>query len=112
MTLHVTRTSPRPGIPPLDKTVTDEAAVQRLYDAAMALPNAQAGTYNCPADNGPYYHLSFQRQQTEVQQMDLDASGCRFLRVGPERSAQTVHQTDDAFRALLAQTLGIPSLAR
>ncbi len=108
LTLHVIRTSGQATEPPLDKVVSDSTEVQRLYDAALALPLAPAGVYNCPADKGIIYRLTFLRGTTTVQTMDLNAAGCQFLSIG---QAREVHQSNDAFRSLLAQTLGISSLA-
>lgn len=105
--LHVTRTSGVPiNLPPLDRTVRDAAAVQRLYSAAYKLPTIPANAvFNCPMSRGIVYHLQFMRGTTPLQAMDLQADGCPFLQIG-----KSVRQTTPTFISLLAKTLGIPSL--
>jgi hypothetical protein len=85
--------------------VRDWATVQRLYTAALQLPDAPSGVYSCPADNGVVYHLTFIGGTVTERHMDLDAAGCRFLVIGDR-----AHMTDDAFIALFMGTVGISVL--
>ncbi len=106
--LHATRTIlPFYHLAPLDVTVQDAAAVQRLYQAAFQLERVPHGAiFHCPVDFGLVYTLDFFEGAREVQQMRLSATGCRFLVMG---SGDTRFTTED-FLALVARTLGIPSL--
>lgn len=103
LTLHVTLTNS-----PLDRYVSDSAAAQRLYTAAMALHLVPPGEiFHCPADDGRVYHLSFLGGTVAQRQMTANASGCPFLFVGQENRARYM---DAAFIALFTHTLGVPSL--
>lgn len=106
LALHVIRTKPGVASPTLDTSIRDSVAVERLYTAALKLPLAH-WIYNCAADDGVMYHLTFVGGTVAQRQMDLDASGCRFLSIGPAHEA---HVTDDVFIALFTHTLGISSL--
>jgi hypothetical protein len=106
--LHVTRTSSDPygkHIGSFDRTVTDVAAVQRLYTAALALPKV-TGVYNCPIGPALEYHLSFLKGASSMQQINLQASGCQFLSVSKTDS----RVTNTAFLSLFMKTVGISSL--
>lgn len=100
--LHVTLTKS-----PLDRYVRDSAAVQRLYTAAMALHVAKWGVYNCPADDGRIYHLSFIGGAVVQRQMTADAAGCPFLFIGQGAQARWM---DAAFISLFMHTVGVSSL--
>jgi hypothetical protein len=103
--LHVIRSEDDAAQPSVDTYVRDWAAVQRLYNAALKLPLIPAGLYNCPADNGVVYHLTFIGGTLTARHMDLDAAGCRFLVIG-----DVGHMSTDAFIALFVKTVGLPSL--
>jgi hypothetical protein len=108
LTLRVTRSTPlNPSAAGFDKTVSDSVAVQRLYDAAIALPPAPNGVYNCPASRGVVYHLAFHEVAAPMQHMDLEADGCQFLSIG---QSQEQHLTNPDFLSLFTQTIGIASL--
>src|SRR5690348_1886257 len=67
--LHVTRSDPAPtgSLGPLDKTVTDVATVQKLYQSALALPKyaTEASiSQSCLNDLGVIYHLDFLQGST------------------------------------------------
>src|SRR5487761_2802380 len=66
--VHILRTSefPQNHIPPLDRTVTDQAQTKDLYDALRALPAPPSDSYVCPADFGEAYYLTFYRNKQEV----------------------------------------------
>ncbi len=106
--LHVTRTIlPGYHLDPLEVTVQDEAAVQRLYQAAYKLEPVPPGAiFFCPIDYDLVYTLDFFQGEREVQQMHLKATGCRFLTIGSDDDR---FATED-FNALVARTIGIPSL--
>lgn len=105
--LHVVRTSAFPSnhIPPFERTATDAAKVQRLYDALLALPTPPTGTIHCPADFGVAYHLTFFRMGATVLQATVEGSGCRFVALsnGERRWAYS-----DTFWAVFADTLDVP----
>lgn len=107
--LRVTRTDPIPGhhFAPLNMVISDAAQVQDLYNAAYALKKIPPGAvFHCPIDIGLEYHLVFLRGTTPVQHMDLDATGCKFLKIAP----QDGRFTTPAFQALLARMLKLSSL--
>jgi hypothetical protein len=110
LNLRVTRTSARTLMFPLDITIRDSASVQRLYDAALALPGVPHGVYNCPADSGTSYRLEFLRGTLMAQQMEFDPDGCRFLIIGLEGPGSVTRQMSDAFLTLFMQTAQISSL--
>ncbi len=104
--LHVTRPAIN-GYPSLNRRVQDTQAVQRLYRAAYALPVRPPGTGHCPLDNGIINYLIFLRGTTPLQQMTLQATGCRYLRLD---QSDGVRLTTQAFQSLFLKTVGIPSL--
>lgn len=106
-TLQVVRSSTLPGnsFPPLSRTITNSNAVQKLYDAALALPNVSTtGTRSCPGADGLIYHLRFLQNKTHVQQMDIGPTGCPWIIVNKD----DMRVPDQTFFSLFAQTLGIP----
>jgi hypothetical protein len=80
LSVHVLRTSafPQNHIPYLEKTVTDLAQAQALYDAAQALPlpPKDAGAIHCPIDLGVAYDLAFTRGPTQAAWAIIKAGGC------------------------------------
>lgn len=82
--------------------------MRKLYNAALALPVVPKGVYNCPADDGLQYTLSFSAKRKALQHMTLDATGCQFLSISGMEGARQAY--NDQFRALVAQTLAIPTL--
>jgi hypothetical protein len=103
--LHVTFVKPPRVV--LDTYIRDAQAVTRLYRAALALPRAPTGVYNCPMDDGSVYHLTFAGDQMTVRHMDVHASGCRFVTFTDQSVS---HLSDDAFIALFTKTVGVSSL--
>ncbi len=103
--LHVTLPPPRYPVStfhPIDKTIDNAAAVQRLYAAALAQPAPPKGkTFMCPADLGLTYHLVFLNGSQVLRTADLDATGCQWLHFGPH----DVRMPDSAFLSLFQQTL-------
>lgn len=93
-------------VPPLDRTVSDAAAVQRLYAAALALVRPSQYPAPCPADFGLVYHVTFLAGTSQLQQMDVYPLGCHWVYL----SQADVRQADQAFLTLLAHTMGLPSL--
>ena len=105
-TLQVVRSSTLPGnsFPPLSRTITNANAVQKLYDAALALPNVSStGTRSCPGADGLIYHLRFLQNRTDVQQMDMGPTGCPWITVNKD----DMRVPDQTFFSLFAQTVGI-----
>lgn len=89
---------------PIDKTISDAAAVQRLYAEAIALPATQPGTEMCQAEiPGLIYHLVFLNGSRVLRTADLDATGCLHLRFGPH----DLRTTNPSFLTLFQQTLAM-----
>jgi hypothetical protein len=89
---------------PFSRTITKAQSVQVLYNAALALPKPlTTRAHSCPADYGLTYHLHFSQNGMSVQQMDLEASGCRALIIGKNDT----RIVSEAFITSSAQTMGI-----
>lgn len=93
-------------VPPLDRTVSDAAAVQGLYTAALALQSPSQYPLPCPNDLGLVYHLTFLVGTSQLQQMDVQPLGCHWVYL----SQTDVRQANQAFLTLLTHTIGLPSL--
>src|SRR5260221_378591 len=105
-TLQVVRSSSLPGnrFPPLSRIITNANAVEKLYTAALALPQVSTtGTRSCLADIGLIYHLRFLQSRTSIQQMDMGPTGCPWITVNKD----DMRVPDQTFFFLFAQTLGI-----
>ncbi|GLV61043.1 hypothetical protein KDH_78600 [Dictyobacter sp. S3.2.2.5] len=102
-----------PGVPALEKRITDVAQVRRLYDTALALPSIPIGaSYNCPADHGGMYKLVFFNGETKLKTMTLKTSGCEWLAIDTDNLflPQDVRQTrlgKADFYAIFSSTTGI-----
>lgn len=90
---------------PINKTISDAAAVQRLYAAALALPaTPKTGTVMCPNEiPGLTYHLVFLDGNRVLRTADLDATGCQWLSFG----LHDIRTTTPAFLALFQRTLAM-----
>lgn len=86
------------------RTISDQQAVQRLYNAIQVLPhwNTTAPVF-CPMDAGLKYQLDFSQGHTAIQEAFFDPEGCPTVRIGKN----DVRVPDNAFTQLFAQTLGI-----
>lgn len=109
--LHITRSdlSTTNNLGPLDKTVTDTQVIQKLYQAALALPALSTGqemNQACLNDVGVIYHLDFLQGSAEVRKMNLDPGNCKILYL----SQTDLRQVNDAFLNLVKQTLQVSSL--
>ncbi len=106
--LHVTLVATLPSHQTLFETnVHDAAAVQRLYDAALALPPPKPGIYNCPADYGKSYHLAFSGIQGHVRTMDIKVGGCPTIHL---LETDKFGWMDQAFFTLFEKTIGVSRL--
>jgi hypothetical protein len=87
----------------LDTVIRDTTAVQRLYDAALALPLMLPRLHSCPGDAGQYiYHLVFAGVQGPVRHMDTGSClDIEFV------EAHAAHQMDTAFYSLFTKTTGV-----
>ena len=109
ISLQVTRSESLSGyhFTPIESTVNDTTAAQRLYAAALALPAPLPGAiYHCFADIGLVYHLSFRGDTFTFKHMDLEVTGCGWLHLNQAE----VRRANDSFRSLASQTIGIPCL--
>lgn len=107
-TLHVTLLGPPPAHHTmLDKNVRDTAAVQRIYDTALALPPPKPGIYNCPFWDGSVYHLAFSGIQGQVRTMEFDAGSCPVIHL---LETDKRGWMDQAFLQLFKQAIGVSHL--
>lgn len=100
--VRVTRTEDqRTVLLSLDKTITNAATAQALYNAAFALPAYPSGIINCPLSAGITYHLAFTRHGGSV--LTITANGCERVSLGSlgDRLA------DGSFDQTLADALGM-----
>jgi hypothetical protein len=87
----------------LDTVIRDTTAVQRLYDAALALPLVPPRPHGCPADAYQYtYHLAFAGVQGPVRTMD--AGSCYAIEFVETHAA---HRMDAAIYSLFTKTIGV-----
>jgi hypothetical protein len=107
-TVHVVRTSafPQNHIPPLERTITDAAKVQRLYDAMLAMPAFPPGVIHCSVDSGLAYRLTFKRASGQTIPVVAAPDGCAYGAFG---AADRRFAANTQFWELFAATLGIPS---
>lgn len=108
--LFVIRTGgfPLNHIPPFQRTATDAAKVQRLYNALLALPAFPPGTFSCPADFGVAYHLTFFNQSVIALQATVKPDGCEGVSFNGTTQWTKWVATSPQFWTLFADTLGVP----
>ena len=85
-------------------TITDQHAIQSLYDAAYAL-STQRGphTLSCPLDLGLEYHLRFSQGNTIMREMVLRPQGCSSIQIGKNDERPLTK----SFLQIFEQTTGI-----
>jgi hypothetical protein len=89
---------------PVHVVSTDASAVAAVARTACGLPVVPPGAYNCPADFGVSYTLTFLADATDVGTITANPSGCRFLTgLGPSRNA------GQSFWDQLAVALALPA---
>lgn len=87
--------------------IRDTRAINRLYEAALALPAPKSTLMSCPADDTGLYHLTFSGANYREPHMDIKASGCRILTLTDSGETRMM---DDAFVSLFTSTAGLTSL--
>jgi hypothetical protein len=106
LVLRVTRFEPSVSNPtPFERTIEDAAAIQALYQAALALPPAPFIRMRC-LQMGVTYHLVIYQDGRIVHIIDTQPNGCSLTTVYPAYTRETT----PAFRALLGTTLGVSTL--
>lgn len=104
--------APDGGAPTFDVTITDGARMRALYEATLALPPMPAGTYNCPADFGVTYELTFGLGADGDVSASLEPSGCGLAHlIGPGLSATRWTATSPGYWPLVAQSIGVDESA-
>jgi hypothetical protein len=107
--LTVTRTDPFPQnrisyVFPAHVSSTNATDIATVARAACQQPTAPAGYYNCPADFGVTYAVTFLAGSFVVGTITADPAGCTSLTgLGPPRSA------GPTFWDPLAVALGLPA---
>jgi hypothetical protein len=97
-------TIPSNPAPAVQVTVTDVAKAQDAYRATLALPVFPPGIYNCPADPGIIYQLTFLLANGSSLTVTEDPSGCPVANI-PGTCVRSVSST---YWNQLAQDLGVP----
>lgn len=90
-------------VAPFMKTAQDAASVQRLYNAAFALPPNQPRAVGCPIDLFIGYELSFMHGDTLVLEV-LMTGGCPIVKLV---GLSGCHTWTSDFTAQIAATLGV-----
>jgi hypothetical protein len=90
-------------VAPLQRTSRDTTSVQRLYQAAYALPPASQGAW-CPIDRFIGYELTFQHGDTVMLEVLL-SGGCPSAKLV---QSSTCRAWTPNFTAQMAATLGVP----
>jgi hypothetical protein len=104
-TFTTSTTIPTNPAPSVDVTVSDPTTVQALFQETNALPVLPAGQYNCPADFGVTYHLTFVTQNGTTQYV-LDPGGCETVTIASDSSV--VLSANPQYWQTLAAALGVP----
>ncbi len=96
---------PQNSPPNVTATATGDAA-RAIYDATLALPQLAPGEYNCPADFGITYNLTFFEGDTQLVAGTIRPSGCEIVTLA-DQSASASLSPDGDYWATLANDLGI-----
>ncbi|GER90279.1 hypothetical protein KDW_44410 [Dictyobacter vulcani] len=101
----------RPELAVINKRITNAAAVQKLYQAALALPEASSALRHCPADYGMAYKLTFLDHDTKIKTMELKITGCQALSIDTDTifNHKDARDTNTAFNDLFSHTIGFAS---
>jgi len=85
-------------------TVSDPARVRDAGTALCALPKMPKGVFNCPADFGIDYHLTFSAAGRSFRTVIVDATGCQQVQgLGPTRWVAR----SPSFWQLLGEAMGL-----
>jgi len=98
------------NVPPdVNETVADPAKARDVYSATLALPLMPAGTYNCPADFGVTYQLTFSGQGATIMTAIVDPNGCQQVQVtdGGLNAALLWSVNNSDYWGTLAADLGV-----
>jgi len=113
-TLEFTTWGTIPSNPPpsVSVTVSDSALAQAACDATLALPVMPSGTYDCPADFGVTYQLTFlngyAKGPSAVMTATIDPDGCQQVQVTNGSASATLWTaTSPDYWSSLATDLGI-----
>jgi len=96
---------PENAPPNVTASATGDAA-RAIYDATLALPVLSPGEYNCPADFGITYNLTFYGGDTQLVAGSVHPSGCELVTLAAQ-SASASLSPDADYWATLATDLGI-----
>jgi hypothetical protein len=91
--------------PPSVSLLLGQTPAQTIYSMTLALPDQPSGVYNCPADFGIVYKLSFFAGTATAASATLEPDGCRQVRFSGSNEIRRV--LDETYWASLAQQLGI-----
>ncbi|WP_139305728.1 hypothetical protein [Paenibacillus sp. GP183] len=89
--------------------LSDASVVKDLYNDLLSIRQMfPEGGVNCPNDTGIVYHLSFQKGEKKVLEVDARASGCQGIKFS---NGKVVRSSSDvkghAFWLKLGETLGL-----
>jgi len=90
---------------PATVTVTEAESVQDVASALCALPKMPPGIFNCPADFGISYNLTFSAAGQKFAVVSLEPSGCEEVQgLGPTRWIIR----NPGFWRVLGNAMGLP----
>lgn len=92
--------------PPVLRIVADAQRVQRLYGAILKLPHIpQNAIFNCPADDGTMWTLTFWHGASVVAHVTVNDTGCQFLVINGHDGRMTSLSN---FWQVFAATIALP----
>jgi hypothetical protein len=94
-------------LPPLDRTITDPAAINRLERDIDALPPYTPGTRFCTIDFGTTYTLVFKNAGEPVATAVISVLGCRWVILSNGRTLFAA--TSSGLFVDLGKALGLPA---
>jgi len=103
--LRITRTPGLFILPPLDRTITDTATIDRLESVITKLPPIPRGAFACPIDFGTTYTLVFTNADGTTLTAVVSVLGCRQVKLSGGRVLWAVSST--SLYVDLAAALGL-----
>ena len=92
--------------PPAVSLLVGQIPAQTIYSMTLALPDQPPGVYNCPANFGVVYDLTFFDGTATAASATLEPNGCQQVRFSGANEVRRV--PDETYWVSLAQQLGIP----
>jgi hypothetical protein len=95
-----------PNPPPAVDVTAGEIPARNIYTMTLALPDLPGGVYNCPADFGIVYNLTFFSGNATAVTASVDPNGCQGVQISGSHHVRQI--LDESYWTTLAQQLGVP----